>query len=251
MKKLFALTLSVLLAAALLLTGCGSPDSAETTAPGSVPTEAETAAPTGAPTQPATEAPTEVPTDDLTPTLLGTIDGNVYENNYVGFGCEFPETWTIASAETLQELPAAIDEMLADTDLDNTLPQIMDLYAQDSSANISVNVLYTQLPPAERLAYMLMDEDAIVEALLAQKDMLEKTYTQMGMEVVSIEKDTVKFLDEDHTVMHTVCSSGGTEAHIMQVFHYNLGGKYGVTTSFSGLTSEAVENAMALFYGLE
>lgn len=242
MKKRYLLTLSVLLVSALLLTGCGSPDPVETSA--SV-TEAP-AAPTAQ--VPATDA--SEPTEELTPVVLGTVDGNVYENEYAGFGCEFPETWTLAPAEVLQELPDAVADILADTDLDTSIPQIMDLYAQDPNAGSSVNVLYTEMPAKERLAYLLMDDNAILDGLLSQKDVLVDSYAQAGMETQSLEKATASFLGEDRLVLQTLCQANGVDIYITQVFDYQLGGKYAVTTTFSGLSQEAVDSTMALFYSL-
>ena len=248
MKKRYSLILTALLVSALLLNGCGSPDPTETSAS---PTEA-VAAPSSEATVPA-QAPSEsapATTEELTPVVLGTVNGNVYENEYVGFGCEFPENWTLAPAEVLQELPDAVADILADTDLDTSIPQIMDLYAQDPEQGTSVNVLYTEMPATERLAYLLLNDDQIIDSVLEQKDLLVDSYAQAGMETQSIEKDSASFLGQDRVVIRTTCRANGLDICIIQVFDYHLGGKYAVTTTFSGLSPEAVENTMAMFYTL-
>lgn len=256
MKKFSQLTLSVLLISALLLAGCGDPaaDPSESSAPATEVTTVATAEATTEATTTATQ-PTETAAaasdEELTPVVLGKLTGLVYENEYTGFGCEFPENWVLAPADVLQELPDAISDMLADTELDTSIPQIMDLYAQDSEQGTSVNVLYTELPPAERIAYMLMDDNTVIDKMLEQKDLLMSSFAQTGLQAQSIEKATVPFLGEDHVVLKTVGSANDMEFCIIQVLNYHLGGKYAVTTTFSGLSEEAVENAMAMFYGLD
>ncbi len=243
MKKFSHLALSALLISALLLSGCGSNPS--TPADPSAPTSEQTSEQTTAPTQAATSS------DDLAPVVLGVVNGNVYENQYLGIGCDFPDNWKLSSAEELQDLPDAIADILADTELNADIPQIMDFYALDAEQSTTVNVLYTETSAAERLSFLLMDEEDMIDSLLTQKDMLKRSYSQMGMEPISMEKATTTFLGEEHFVLKTLCSVEGMEIYITQFFSYDLGGKYYATTTFSGLSEEAVQGAMDLFYALK
>lgn len=237
MKKTFCALLSLLLVAALGLTGCGNTDQA----PGNQETSGETTA--------AVEEKI-----DAKPTSLGKLEGNVYTNTYAGFGCKLDDSWIVASADELQEMPDEINEMLDGTQLGEAaskIPQIMDMQAQSAATGSSVNVLYTQLSKAERMAYKTMNEEEIVDALLENKDIIIDSYTQNGITVKSMEKATAEFLGEEHTVCKTVGSINGVDVYIVQVLNHKLPGEYGLTITFSAFTEAEIESMMSCFYKVD
>lgn len=90
MKKSISL-LAVVLALTLLLTGCAgkAPQTGTTT--------------------------TTKSAEETVDVSLGQVEGSVYENAFVGYGCALDENWAVYSAEELQDLSDLTKEMLKKT----------------------------------------------------------------------------------------------------------------------------------------
>lgn len=184
---------------------------------------------------------------------FGRIEGGVYENSYAGFGCELDSDWTFYSAEELQELPEDIQELFADSELGGEMenyPQISDMMAENTELLGSVNVLYTKMNVKERLAYMALSEEELIDTLLEQQDSLSEAYTQAGINVESMEKAEVTFLGEKHMALHTTAESGGYAYFVTQVFDYTRG-QYGVTLTASSYLEDSTEEMLELFYKVD
>ena len=196
---------------------------------------------------------TTVPAVTEKPASLGRLEGGVYTNTYAGYGCELDANWVYYSAEELQALPENINELLADTDLADSMEdvfQIMDMKAENAQDLTTINVLYTKLGLEERLAYMVLSEEAIVDGVLTQKDALIAGYAQAGIEVTSMEKTQVTFLGETHYAVHTQAATQGVPYYILQVFDYTLG-SYGVTLTASSYVEDVTQDLLNLFYSVE
>ena len=247
MKKIIA----ILLALTLMLAGCS-----QNTAPsGTVETNpAATEAPVSgtvetAPPAEETEAPTEAPAEEKE-ISLGRMEGGIYTNAYAGFGCELDANWTFYTAEELQQLPTDVAELFEDTDMDLGYDQISDMMAENVNDMTTMNVLYTRVSMAERVAYAAMTDEEIVDATLEQKDAIITAYEQAGIQVDSIEKITVNFLGEERAAIHTVCAIEGYPYYILQISDYHLG-QYGVTLTFSSYFEDNTTSMLDLFYAVE
>ena len=114
----------------------------------------------------------------------------------------------------------------------------------------TMNVVYTKLSLQERLAYALMDDAAIMDEVLKQKDMLISSYAQAGIDATAIEEVTVTFLGQERLAMHTTATMQDVPYFILQVYDYHLGG-YGVVTTFASFIEDKTESLLELFYALE
>lgn len=237
MKKLICL----LLVLSLLLCGCGGNSEA--------PTEKEVPQ-TAAPTQPAEE--TEAP-EETRPLSLGQTEGNTYTNAYVGYACQLGEGWTLYPADVLQEIPNDVKEALEGSELGDALEgvtQITDMMAENVETLTTVNVVYTKLSLQERLAYALMDDAAIMDEILKQKDMLISSYAQAGIHATDIEAVTVTFLGQERLAMHTTATMEDVPYFILQVYDYHLGA-YGVVTTFASFIEDNTESLLELFQPID
>lgn len=236
MKKIHRL-LAALLALMLVLSGCGAPPPEE--ADPYVDTPMQTDAPE-------TEAPATEPEER--PTSLGRFENRTYINDYLGFSMEFDENWTIKTAEELQEMPANIAEILKDTSVGENmteLTQIMDMQAENVQQLCSVNVLYQALSVQERLMYMGMSDEKIMDGMLSQSEMLVESYTQMGLEVESVDKVEVTFCGETRYALKCVCALADMKYYTLQIFDYNLG-RYGVVTTFACFNEDITADLAAM-----
>lgn len=220
----------------LVLSGCGGKDAVSgTVTPNTAPND------------------TTAPTVEETPVSLGRLEGGVYTNTYAGYGCELDSSWVYYSAEELQELPENINELLADTELGDSMAdttQIMDMKAENAQDLTTINVLYTKLSLEERLAYMVLSEEAMVDGVLTQKDTLIQGYSQAGIEVTSMEKVQVTFLGGPHFAIRTESTTQGVPYYILQVFDYTLG-RYGVTLTLASYVEDVTQDLLNLFYSVD
>lgn len=241
MKK----TIAILLALMLLLTGCSGGSEPQ---PGTVeqtPNVTEAAADSTLETL----APTEAPAQEAQ-VSLGRMEGGVYTNTYAGFGCELDSNWTFYTAEELQELPENTAELFKDSDLldsEDMLSQITDMMAENVNDLTSINVLYTKLSMAERLAYAAMTDEEILDVTLEQKDAMIAAYEQAGFQVDSMEKVTVSFLGEECPALHCAMSIDGIAYYTLQVFNYKVG-QYGITTTLASYLEDNTAGLLDLFY---
>lgn len=237
MKKLICL-LTVL---ALLLCGCGGTEKPVSGQVTPVETEA-------APQQ--TQAPETAPTEN--PVSLGRMEGGVYTNEYVGYGCTLDSNWVFYSAEELQELPENIAELMEGSELGDTMDQytqISDMAAENVNELITMNVQYTKLNMQERIAYAMLTEEQILQEVLGQKDMMVAAYEQAGITVYDMELVEVTFLGQSRMAIHTTAEIQGVAYFILQIFDHHLG-QYSVVTTFGSYVEDKTESMLELFYPL-
>lgn len=247
----------VLLLIVSMLTGCGGDKPVSDAGTQPIITEAPT---TEAPTTeaPTTEAiATEPPATEPLPDnalALGVVEGNTYTNTYAGIGCDLDSTWTMYTADQLQELPAATMEMLEGTEMGDAMANVIqftDMMAENVELLSTVNVLFQKLDMSQRIAYAKLDEKTLMEAtLLMQKDAMIEAYAQAGIIVESMEIVTVTFLGEEHHAMKTVAEMNGVPYYLLQTFDYWLG-QYSVTITFASFVEDKTESLLDLFYALD
>lgn len=238
--------LALLLAMALLFSGCGgnkTPPSGTVKPVTQEADPAETAAPAASET---------VPEEDQQ-VSLGSFEGGIYENTYAGFGCALGEGWTYKTAEELQDLTAASQDALSGTELDlagSGLAQVTDMMAENMEIFASINVLYQQITPQEMISYAALGEGEIIDGVLLQKDALVSSYAQAGITVHSVEKTAVTFLGETRYAMYTVADIQGTPYYMLQIFDYKLGGEYAIILTAASLIEDSTADLLDLFYPL-
>lgn len=226
--------LALLLVMSLLLAGCGA---------GKQP-------PSGTIKPVETQAATQ-PLEENTPVSLGSFVGGIYENTYAGFGCTLDSGWVYKSAEELQDISALTQDLLEGSEIDlseSNLAQVTDMMAENMDLLASINVLYQQITPQEKVAFSLMDESASIDTILESKDALISSYAQAGIDVTSMEKVSISFLGETRYAIHTVGSIQGAGYYILQLFDYKLGGDYAVILTISTLVEDTTSDLLNLFY---
>ena len=259
MKKILSLVLA--LALALSMTACGLLSSEapkgeykpveqtepEQTATEPEDTEAEAAEPED--TQSEAEEPAEAEAEDEF--ALGTMQGGVYENTYVGYGCVLDESWVYKTAEELQDISDLTQAIFEQGGVDvAAYSQITDMMAERMDPISSINIQYTALGAEERLAHMLVGDEGIIDATMEQKDTLIATYAQVGIEVSSLEKVSVTFCGEQRWAIRTEATVQGIPYYLIQMFDTNIG-PYFVTLTLGSFEVDATDELLSLFYSLD
>lgn len=187
------------------------------------------------------------------PVSLGRLEGGVYTNSYIGYGCTLDENWEFYSAEELQELPEMVNEILEGSELaeaDGSLDQITDMMAENLTDLTSMNVLYTKVDMQSRIAYSLMTEETVIDSMLEQKDMMISSYAQAGIAVQDMEKVTVTFAGEQRNAVRTSAMIEDVPYYTLQLFDYNLG-EYSVTLTLSSYLEDNTDSLLELWYAVE
>jgi hypothetical protein len=253
MKKKVCKLLSLCLAL-ILLAGCGGQTAIEntetlsTTEPSVADTTSATQSSEEGQTEPSTTVtePSEVPdiTVAETPFSLGTIKEGVYISTYLGVGCKLDSAWQFYSAQELQALP----ENTQDTAALSQYAAITDMMAENATEMKSLNVQYTRLSMAERIAYADMDDDTLLDNMLQnQMDLLISSYTSAGYQVKALEKKNVTFLGEQRVALYTEATTQGTTVYILQIFDYALG-QFGATFTFKSFGENKTEEMLPVFF---
>lgn len=202
---------------------------------------------------PAAQSPeTTAPAEEERPLSLGVLEGYTYTNTYCGLRIELDESWDIYSAEELQELPDVVTDMVEGTELEKALEgveQITDILAENMDQLCTMNLLLQKLTTQQRIAYALMDEEAIVDATLEQKDVMIQAYSQGGIDVVTMEKVTVTYMGQEHYALKTVAQTQGLDYYILQVFDFHLG-QYSMTLTLGSFVEDKTESMLDLIQPL-
>ena len=246
-KRIISLTLALLMI--LSMTACSSKPAANSPATNppaadNTPVENPTEAPTGAPTE-ATE-----PANAL---ALGVVDGQTYSNTYAGLGCTLDGDWVIYPADQLQELPSITQQMMEGTELEKAMEnvtQFTDMYAESVELLCNMNLLFQKLDMTQRIAYAVMDEKAVLDATMEQKDVMIQAYANGGITVESMEIIKVTFLGEEHYALKTIAQTEGVPYYCLQVFDFWLG-QYSMTLTFASFIEDNTESLLDLFYVVE
>ena len=224
MTRKISLFLTLLLLSALLLSGCGGREPEKSSI---VPVATETPAaesvsePSPASeTAPAEEGETAEAERQLS---LGQFSGSTYTNSYAGFGCTLDGSWTFADAQQLQDLSDIASQLIDEADAEGVLDSanistLTDMYAESADLFSSVNVVYSKMALSERLLYLTMDEEQMLDTAMGQVDQLVSVYESAGMSVSSVEKVKVNFLGEEHYGMKTVYDTQGVTCYMLQLF---------------------------------
>lgn len=269
MKRTLALILALLLTLSLLA-GCGGEktpgtkepeETVETTESTTEPSKPEdddsvVVPETTEPSVPETSAPEDVPDAPVVqerPLTLGVVEGNTYVNTYTGYGCTLDANWAVMPADQLQELPDQVKNAVAGTEIGDAMQDIQqftDMMAENTGEFMSMNVMLQKVSAEEKLMYMALSDEEILDVVLTQKDLMIEAYTAMGMNVSSLEKVTVTFLGEERYALKTVADMQGVACYMLQIFDYSRG-EYSVTLTLSSYQEDKTDAMLELFYAVE
>lgn len=235
-KKIFCLLLAVLMLLSLL-SGCeldfGNDDyQGGTVTPNSTP---------------ASSSPSNADGDETL--SLGRIQGGVYTNSYMGISCTLSSKWSFYTAEELQDMPDNVGDAMSGSELGDAIANydtLFDMMAENLDDLTVINVVYTKLSAAERVAYAGMTEEQIVDGILDMKDALIQSYAQAGITVHELKKVSVTFMGEQHTATHMVAEVSGVAYYTLQ-FAYQKLGSYGVTLTLGSYVEDRTDDLMLLF----
>lgn len=242
MKKLMALLLALVMV--LSLAACAAEEeestsrrrkqketTTEVTEDTTVPEET-----TAEPTEEETEEETEAE-EEAEP--FGTVDGQVYENAYLGFGIELDRSWVIATPEEAAQVLGMGAELMG---VDEQLTQgvYCDFYAM-TAENTSLNIILQQESIYTRV---YTDEQILESALAATKAQFEA----IGMTDIQTQISEVEFAQRDCAVLALMGTMGDVTLYMGQVMWRE--GDYIAMVTVSARDSDELD-VMDTFYSLD
>lgn len=167
----------------------------------------------------------------------GTIEDNVYKNEFLGFQFTKPDSWKYSTDEEIAEvMNVAVDNLMGEKFKDalEKNPAIYDMMVVDSKTGANINVVYENLKRSNSTK-ITMEE--FVEALKKQ------TADISGMTVTfSDTLDTVKLGESEFT--KCVCTTTAYGTKLTQIYYLRKVGGYMasvVVTIPSGYTAADIE----------
>ncbi len=167
------------------------------------PSETEEASETEEPSETETEEPTETEETSETETeevsedeevgMRGTVDGTVYENPYLGFGCALEDGWDVYNDQELGALMGMTASMITDDDLKNALENSGVAYLFYASNNGGLQTINILMENVGILGSNLTAETYIE----ASMPTLEQTLPAAGFSNVVLTSETVMFAGQE------------------------------------------------------
>lgn len=189
-----------------------------------------------------TEAITEEDTEEIieeTAPSRGTISGDVYENDYLGFKFTKPESWVYSTDEEIAAIMNVSADMLGadyETILENNVA-VWDMMARDTLTNTNISVCYENL---ELTFASNITEEQYIEALKLQ--------------LAGVADMTVNFSDDIDTVTlggteftRGICETTMSGVDMTQVYYLHKEGTYMTCVVVTLVSGYEIADVEAMF----
>lgn len=169
---------------------------------------------------------------------MGTVNGNSYENDFVGIRCDLPQDWTIYDEAQLAEMIGLFSDTFTEGDFKDLVEETgtsVIFYAENPSTLSSINIT---VGDTESYDMAMSDHKALVDAMVEQMpEMMEQAYTTD----VKVETDTFSFCGEDTYGTYITATVYGVPIFQRQVI--DVEGTYNITIT---VCSYEEDNTMEL-----
>ena len=142
---------------------------------------------------------------------LGTIDGENYENTYIGLGCNLDEDWRYYSDAEISEISGiAMDRVEEDArKLLEDAAVVFDMYAANGADTINVNL--------EKCSAAQLKNIDIAQNLNALIPMLKSVYEGSGYSDITSQVISVELDGKDHFALRTEAKLMGSDVYLLQL----------------------------------
>lgn len=218
MKKIIA----ILMAATMLLTlcACGAKPKAEIS--GSVEPAAEETKPD-----------------------IGSVNGGVYENKFIGIGCELDSNWTYSSKEELAGMVNLTAESFTDEEFKNQMLNadlFYDMMAASSDGLANMNIVIQNIGV---LYGTVLDIDTYIDMNI---DQAPAQMTQAGFSNIKCEKVNVSFAGSEVPAIYMTSIIQGIECY--QLLVPIKQGNYIANVTFTSFMEDITGTLAGYFYSL-
>lgn len=176
---------------------------------------------------------------------LGTVEGNVYENTFIGIGCTLGSDWTYYSDEKIREINNAAASLAGEEfrQMMANATVVYDMYAAHSN---QINTVVVNLEKVDKVQLAVLD---LEENLKNTIPALEQSLGNMGFTNFITEIGKVKIGDTDVVCLNVTSSLG--EFKMYQTLVTIKCNGYLACLTFSGESFESINSALSCFYWLD
>ena len=175
---------------------------------------------------------------------LGTVNGYVYENNFLGYGCNL-EGWTFADEDYIAEINQLGQDTLT-SDLQSLIENadvIVDMYAESKYGLQNINVQFQKLNAI--YGYSPSEEDLIDLAVETFPLMLESA----GYNNITVEKTRIMLDSDAHFAVAITGELDGVPIYQKEVCI--LCGDYAAYVTATSFLNDSLDQVLKKFYKLE
>lgn len=187
----------------------------------------------------ATESTTEVSYN--VEDIIGQIDGQRYENSFIGLGCQLDDSWMVESQENAALLLGLTGQLMDAAELIEQKGVFCDFYALYSDGYSSINIMVQK----ENAITETMSDDAYLEAALASA---YASLEAVGFSEIQSRLDTVEFAGQDRRAIRVTAIVGESPIYEAQIPIRRDGYIFSITAA--SFNEDLTEQFLSYFYKL-
>lgn len=176
---------------------------------------------------------------------LGTTDGLIYENKFIGIGCTLEDSWYFYSDDEIMQLNNYVEdvageeyeEIMKDADL------VYDMYAisDNQMDNINVNL--------EKMDKLSLEKLVVEDSLEAGVPIMKDTFSNMGYSSFEAEIDKISIEGKEFTCLSSIGEIDGVKMY-QKLFPIKCNG-YLANITITTYGEDLVDELVGRFYFVE
>ena len=176
---------------------------------------------------------------------VGTVEGSVYENPFIGIGCNLSDEWTYFTNEQIMQQNNVAAELAGEEykKMMANATVFADMFASHSDQVSTVGV---NIEKIDKVELAVLNIKSYLESAVPS---IEQSLGNMGFVNITHSIGTVKLGDTDMTCLNVVSSLG--EFKMYQTIVAIKCNGYLACITFSGDSTESIDSALSNFYWLE
>lgn len=176
---------------------------------------------------------------------LGIANGNVYENKFIGIGCQLDDNWSFYDDEQIKQLNNLVTDAVGDelaSQIENA-DIIYDMYAIHSNGMNNININLENVGLAYNTAVDI--EEHFEKAMPSVKEALGN----MGYANLNHELVTVKIGKKEFDAVKIISEINGIKMYQLQICIKS--GKYLASITFATFNEDTTDEITECFYIVE
>lgn len=176
---------------------------------------------------------------------FGVQENNVYENEFLGIGCELDDEWTFYTEEEIQELNNLTMDLYDSDAIDYVLENnmtVIDMMAMTDLGTKNINITLTDL---EKVGFSDNKEAYLSMGISSMASLLEDA----GAEDVEVIESEMEFIGETCTCVEVKQTMYGVEMHQLSVYFFR--GNYAVNVVVTSTVEGEAKELLEAFYELD
>ena len=176
---------------------------------------------------------------------VGTVEGRIYENPFIGIGCNLSDEWTYFTNEQIMQQNNVAAELAGEEykQLMANATVFADMFASHSDQVSTVGV---NIEKIDKVELAVLNIKSYLETAVPS---IEQSLGNMGFVNITHSIESVKLDGRDVTCLNIISELGAFKMH-QTIVAIKCNG-YLACITFSGDSTESIDSALSNFYWLE